>query len=157
MEISILPLFITCIQLHSIAVGRDIKEELAGNLIKYLKEATESAMNFVKDGTAHFEQEPKDEKNILLEYDFIIVGGRSAGCALANRHSEIPNWKVLLIESEGKENYVMDFPIFEAFLHFSEANWKYNMEPSGNVCLGMKSGKCFLPRGKIMGGSSTIN
>ncbi|GFG37716.1 hypothetical protein Cfor_11790 [Coptotermes formosanus] len=157
MWISILPLLITFIQPDSIALGRDIRGELAGNVLKYLKEGTVSAMNFIKEGTAHFEQEPKDEKNILPEYDFIIVGGGTAGCVLANRLSEVRNWKVLLIEAGGKENYVMDIPLIAQLLQFSEANWKYNMEPSGNVCLGMKSGKCSLPRGKVIGGSSTIN
>ena len=157
MEIRVLQLFVTCIQLHSIAVGRNIEEESVRNGMKYLKEATESAMNFIKEGTAHFEQEPKSEKNILPEYDFIIVGAGSAGCVLANRLSEVLNWKVLLIEAGGKENYIMDIPLVAQFLQFTEANWKYSMEPSGNVCLGMKSAMCTLPRGKVMGGSSTIN
>jgi len=157
MEIRILPLFITCIQFYSIADGRNIKEELAGNVVRYLKEATESATNFIKEGTAHFEQEPINEKDILPEYDFIIVGAGTAGCVLANRLSEVLNWKVLLIEAGGKENYIMDIPLTAQWLQFTEANWRYTMEPSGNVCLGMKSTKCTLPRGKVMGGSSTIN
>jgi len=157
MEIRILPLFFTCIQFYSIADGRNIKEELPENVVKYLKEATESAMNFIKEGTVHFEEEPRNEKNILPEYDFIIVGGGSAGCVLANRLSEVLNWEVLLIEAGGKENYIMDIPLAAQLLQFTEANWKYSMEPSGNVCLGMKSEKCTLPRGKVMGGSSTIN
>lgn len=157
MEIRILPLFITCIQFYSIADGRNIKEELAGNVVKYLKKTTESAMNFIKEGTEHFEQEPRNEKNILPEYDFIIVGAGSAGCVLANRLSEVLNWKVLLVEAGGKENYIMDIPLVAQLLQFTEANWKYSTEPSGNVCLGMKSEKCTVPRGKVMGGSSTIN
>ena len=55
MEIRILPLFITYIQFYSIADGRNLKEGVAGNVMKYLNEAAESAMKFIKEGTAHFE------------------------------------------------------------------------------------------------------
>jgi choline dehydrogenase len=157
MGLNILTLLIACTQLYSIAVGINIKGEMAGNVIRQLKEATEAAMKFVKEGTIHFEQEPKNEKNILPEYDFIIVGGGSAGCLLANRLSEVLNWEVLLIEAGGKENYIMDVPLATQMLQFTEANWKYLSEPSASVCLGMKSAKCTMPRGKVMGGSSTIN
>ncbi|PSN54407.1 hypothetical protein C0J52_21884 [Blattella germanica] len=117
----------------------------------------DAVTNFVQEGTQHFEEEPHDQENILPEYDFIIVGAGTAGCTLANRLSEIPEWKILLIEAGGKENYVMDIPLLISPFHFSEANWKYLMEPTGTVCLAMKDNKCRVPRGKVMGGSSTIN
>jgi hypothetical protein len=49
MGIRVLPLFITFVQLHPTAVGRNTKEEFVRNGTKYLKEATESAMNFMKE------------------------------------------------------------------------------------------------------------
>jgi choline dehydrogenase len=76
---------------------------------------------------------------------------------LADRLSEVLNWNVLLNEAGGKENHTMDIPVASQYLQFTEANWKYNMEPSGNVCLGMRSRKCSLKRVEVMGGSSTIN
>ncbi|KAJ9586583.1 hypothetical protein L9F63_028375, partial [Diploptera punctata] len=113
--------------------------------------------NFLKEGTKHFEEEPRDEANILAEYDFIIVGAGSAGCVLANRLSEVSGWNILLIEAGGKENYVMDIPLTVTSMQFTEANWMYKLEPSGNVCLAMWQNRCLVPRGKVMGGSSTIN
>ncbi|KAJ9596066.1 hypothetical protein L9F63_012734 [Diploptera punctata] len=112
---------------------------------------------FLKEGTKHFEEEPRDEANILAEYDFIIVGAGSAGCVLANRLSEVSGWNILLIEAGGKENYVMDIPLTVTSMQFTEANWMYKLEPSGNVCLAMWQNRCLVPRGKVMGGSSTIN
>ena len=118
---------------------------------------TEGVANFIKEGTQHFEEEPKDEPNLLPEYDFIIVGAGSAGCVLANRLSEITNWNILLIEAGGKENYIMDIPLIVPSLQMTEANWKYKLESTGTVCLAFNNNQCTVPRGKVMGGSSTIN
>lgn len=64
-------------------------------------------------------------EKVLPEYDFIIVGGGSAGSVLANRLSEIPKWKVLLLEAGGPENEITDVPIFSLYLHKSKVDWKY--------------------------------
>lgn len=157
MKIRTLLLLINCVQLDLVSGSWNRKGGLAENVMNYFKEHERAVTNFIAEGTKHFEEEPRDEKNILPEYDFIIVGAGSAGCVLANRLSEFPHWNVLLIEAGGKENYVMDIPLLVAPLQVSEANWKYKLEPSENVCLGMKGRQCLLPRGKVMGGSSTIN
>ena len=117
----------------------------------------EGYANFIREGTQHFNSEPPDVRNLLPEYDFIIVGAGSAGCALANRLSQISNWNVLLIEAGRQENYVMDIPMLATLLQFSEVNWKYKTEPSEHVCLGMENRQCSYPRGKVVGGSSSIN
>jgi choline dehydrogenase len=156
MGIRTLLLFINFIQLGFVSANWDSNGGLAEAVINFLR-GKEAVKNFLIEGTKHFEEEPQDGKNILPEYYFIIVGAGSAGCVLANRLSEFPHWKVLLIEAGSKENYVMDIPLLVSPLQFSEANWKYKLEPSGNVCLGMKGKQCSVPRGKVMGGSSTIN
>lgn len=96
---------------------------------------------------------------LRAEYDFIVVGAGTAGCVLANRLSENPNWKVLLIEAGPEQNTAMDVPMFVQFLQLSNTiNWKYFSERSeSEYCLSMNNNQCHLPRGKVMGGSSVLN
>jgi choline dehydrogenase len=112
---------------------------------------------FINEGTQFSEQEPPDAKKILLEYDFIIVGAGSAGCVVANRLSEISDWNVLLIEAGGEENYLMDIPLLANKIPLTDANWRYKTVPNGKCCLSMENGQCLFHRGKVMGGSSTVN
>lgn len=95
---------------------------------------------------------------LLPEYDFIVIGAGTAGCALANRLSENAKWKVLLIEAGQSENVVMDVPMFVHFMQGSDKlNWQYKSEKSESDCLAMTNNQCKFPRGKVMGGSSVLN
>lgn len=116
-----------------------------------------SFINFLNEGNNQLDREPRDQLNLLSEYDFIIVGAGTAGCVLANRLSEIPEWKVLLIEAGNNENYVMDIPILANYLQFTGANWGYKTEPSEKYCAGFNNQQCHWPRGKVVGGSSVLN
>ncbi|XP_017773008.1 PREDICTED: glucose dehydrogenase [FAD, quinone]-like [Nicrophorus vespilloides] len=102
-------------------------------------------------------ENPPEEPKLQSEYDFIIVGAGSAGCVIANRLSENPNWKILLIEAGTDEDRMMDVPLNVGYLQFSSINWNYTSEKDHNYCRGMNGGKCKWPRGKVMGGSSTLN
>lgn len=90
-------------------------------------------------------------------YDFVIIGGGSAGCVLANRLSENPDWTVLLIEAGGEENILHDIPVGVHFLQGLPIDWSFKTEPSDEYCLGMKNHQCSFPRGKVLGGSSVLN
>ncbi|XP_028170515.1 glucose dehydrogenase [FAD, quinone]-like [Ostrinia furnacalis] len=100
---------------------------------------------------------PDYTPNNLEQFDFIVVGAGSAGSVLANRLTEISEWKVLLIEGGGNENFFSDIPIFAPFLSLTPMNWGYNSEPEPRACKDLRGKVCFLPRGKVLGGSSVLN
>ncbi|MDE0204117.1 MAG: choline dehydrogenase [Rhodospirillaceae bacterium] len=87
--------------------------------------------------------------------DYVIVGAGSAGCVLANRLSADPDCSVLLIEAGGKDrNPLFRLPMLMGRLfHSGIYNWRYHTEPVPS--LGGRS--LYWPRGKVLGGSSTIN
>ena len=90
-------------------------------------------------------------------YDIVIVGGGSAGCALANRLSVDPGTRVLVLEA-GRSDYRID-----PFIHMPAAlpipignrlyDWKYQTDPEPH----MYGRRIFHARGKVLGGSSSIN
>ncbi|XP_019869160.2 glucose dehydrogenase [FAD, quinone]-like [Aethina tumida] len=98
-----------------------------------------------------------NQKTLFREYDFIVVGGGSAGAVVASRLSEVPQWKVLLLEAGPDENEISDVPSLAAYLQLSKLDWTYKTEPTGRACNGMKNGQCNWPRGKVLGGSSVLN
>ncbi|XP_056642913.1 glucose dehydrogenase [FAD, quinone] isoform X2 [Diorhabda sublineata] len=98
-----------------------------------------------------------EAQRIYRDYDFIVVGGGSAGAVVASRISEISKWKVLLLEAGFDENEVSDVPSLAAYLQLSKLDWSYKTEYTGRACLGMKNGQCNWPRGKVLGGSSVLN
>ncbi|XP_075155523.1 glucose dehydrogenase [FAD, quinone]-like [Haematobia irritans] len=116
-------------------------------------------LEFAQLGEATYNLEAMDNNvKLLKEYDFIIVGAGTAGCTLAARLSENPNWKILLLEAGGPESLLMDVPAVAQMLKLNrDINWSYSTEPSDNFCLGVKSRRCLFPRGKVMGGSSVLN
>lgn len=96
-------------------------------------------------------------EDMHLSYDFIIIGAGSAGSVVANRLSENPDWKVLLLEAGEDENIIGDLPMMMPVLHLSEMDWQFQTEPDKGYCLSMKDGVCAWPRGKMLGGSSSLN
>ena len=87
--------------------------------------------------------------------DYIVVGGGSAGCVVANRLSEDPSNDVMLWEAGGTDwNPMIHLPLMCGVLYPSRINnWFYKSQPDPNLF----NREIFVPRGKVMGGSSSIN
>ncbi|KAL7643295.1 UNVERIFIED_CONTAM: hypothetical protein RMT77_006587 [Armadillidium vulgare] len=100
---------------------------------------------------------PPTTNVVKPEYDFIIVGAGAAGAVLANRLSEVSNFDVLLLEAGGNATERSEIPFFLTSLWRTELDWNYTLGPSSQYCLGMKDKTCFYPRGRGLGGSSTVN
>lgn len=90
-----------------------------------------------------------------LEYDYVIVGAGSSGCVLANRLSASGRYKVLLLEAGPKDNYIwIHIPIGYGKTMFHKIyNWGFYTEPEPNL----HGRKIYWPRGRGLGGSSSIN
>lgn len=93
-----------------------------------------------------------------LTFDFVVVGGGTAGCAVAARLSEDPNVSVLLLEAGGDGTMLADVPLFAYQLFNSpEMDYVYKTTPDGRNCLGMRGGACVWHRGRVIGGSSNVH
>ncbi|XP_017780074.1 PREDICTED: glucose dehydrogenase [FAD, quinone] [Nicrophorus vespilloides] len=105
------------------------------------------------------ETHPTDARRLYREYDFVVIGGGSAGAVVASRLSENPKWTVLLLEAGGDENEISDIPTLAGYVQMSEMDWMYQTSPPGDspYCLAMIGDRCNWPRGKVLGGSSVLN
>jgi choline dehydrogenase len=87
-------------------------------------------------------------------YDYVIVGAGSAGCVLANRLSADPRTRVLLLEAGGKDRS-LNIKIPAAFPNqfHTKLDWDFTTEPEPHV----HGRRLYIPRGKSLGGSSSMN
>ena len=90
-----------------------------------------------------------------ITHDYVIVGAGSAGCVLANRLSESGKFTVLLIEAGGSDaRFWIKTPIGYGITFFDKkVNWRFNSVPDK----GLLDRTLYVPRGKVIGGSSSIN
>ena len=87
-------------------------------------------------------------------YDYIIVGAGSAGCVLANRLSEDPSVRVLLLEAGGKDRSPnVKIPAAFAKQFHTKLDWEYETEPEPHV----DGRRLYMPRGRMLGGCSSMN
>jgi len=88
-------------------------------------------------------------------YDFVIIGGGTAGCLLANRLSADPARRVLLVEAGDEDNYHwIHIPVgYLRCIGNPRTDWRFRTEPES----GLNGRDLLYPRGKVLGGSSSIN
>jgi choline dehydrogenase len=87
-------------------------------------------------------------------YDYIIIGAGSAGCVLANRLSEDPSVRVLLLEAGGKDRSLkIKIPAAFPEQFHTKLDWDFATEPEPHV----DDRSLYIPRGKTLGGSSSMN
>lgn len=91
----------------------------------------------------------------MADFDFIVVGGGSAGCVLASRLSEDPRTRVLLLEAGPRDHsFWIHLPIgYGKTMWSKKYNWCFQTDPDPN----MNGRRIYWPRGKTLGGSSSIN
>ncbi|XP_052094090.1 glucose dehydrogenase [FAD, quinone]-like isoform X1 [Mytilus californianus] len=106
-------------------------------------------------------QNPDDALNIKVNstYDYIVVGSGSAGAVIASRLSEDNDVSVLLLETGGSElnNDNIRVPLKVGSLQLSNEDWAYFTIPQKYSHRAMVDQKSFWPRGRVLGGSSSIN
>ncbi|XP_037068887.1 glucose dehydrogenase [FAD, quinone]-like [Pollicipes pollicipes] len=118
---------------------------------------------------------PIDNPNLIVydkplhdQYDFIVIGGGSAGSVVASRLSEEPHSSVLLLEAGGAGTAYTEWPVLTTLvINDKRYDWRFKNVRDDGYCVGMEdqvrsacravSQKCLLTRGKMLGGSSAIN
>jgi choline dehydrogenase len=96
-----------------------------------------------------------ENRTRLGEFDYVIVGAGSAGCVLANRLSADPSIRVCLLEAGGKDSHPWIHIPVGYFFNFDHprADWRYRTEPEA----GLDGRVLKYPRGRVLGGTSSIN
>jgi choline dehydrogenase len=92
---------------------------------------------------------------VTRTYDYIIVGAGSAGCILANRLTEGGKYSVLLLEAGGTDDSLrFKVPIGYVYTYYDKrSNWMYSLQPEKEL----NNRTLYCPRGKVQGGSGSIN
>lgn len=90
-------------------------------------------------------------------FDFIVVGAGTSGSIVASRLSEVATWNILLLEAGADPIMSSDVPAFHLELQKTDMDWQYITEKDPGMYNGFMSNVNRWPRGKVLGGTSTIN
>ncbi|BFG02836.1 glucose dehydrogenase [Drosophila madeirensis] len=128
---------------------------LVGGMVSVLLQALLSAQCQVSPASKW----PADYDGELGEepYDFVVIGAGSAGSVVASRLSENPDWRVLVLEAGGDPPAEAELPALFFGLQHTEFTWNYFAEPSELASRGLKDGRVYWPRGRMLGGSGSAN
>ncbi|KAL4220288.1 hypothetical protein ACF0H5_020696 [Mactra antiquata] len=101
----------------------------------------------------------KITENVKKEYDYVIIGGGTAGSVVAGRLAEDKTISVLVLESgtDFQDDFDFYMPIKWPLLIGSKYDWKFPTEPQEHAYQAMKGHRNSLPRGHVLGGSGSIN
>ncbi|XP_014368558.2 glucose dehydrogenase [FAD, quinone] [Papilio machaon] len=92
-----------------------------------------------------------------LEYDFVVVGGGTAGCVVASRLSENRKWRVLVVDAGPEEPKMALIPGLTSEFKGSSVDWQYAMRPKKGFCQNRHELGCEVVQGRVLGGTSAIN
>jgi len=92
-----------------------------------------------------------------IKFDFIVVGAGSAGAIIAARLSEVADWNILLLEAGGDPPESSEIPLMWSLALNTEYDWKFLTEQEDHLFKGLDGEKCHVPRGCMLGGSSSMN
>lgn len=90
-------------------------------------------------------------------FDFIVIGGGTAGAVIASRLSEIADWNVLLLEAGANPPLTSDVPRLWRSLQRTDMDWSYNTAREKGLYNGLLGHVNKWPAGKVLGGTSTLN
>ncbi|KAK8394064.1 hypothetical protein O3P69_006336 [Scylla paramamosain] len=92
------------------------------------------------------------------DYDFVIVGGGTAGSVLAARLAEVHKWRVLLLEAGGPAPVESIVPGFSRVFYFPTKNtWNFHLHPQRHALYSYSNRSSPVPQGKVLGGTSAVN
>ena len=98
-------------------------------------------------------------KELEDQYDYVIVGGGTAGCVLASRLSEDKSSSVLVLEAGGQYDNNPLFTVPAAFFSAQKTthDWSYYTVPQNASCLGLNGQRSYWPQGRVLGGTASLN